>query len=468
MSSPTPTADISALFVAQKTGVELRRLRFGLRERRAALQALARAIREHESDIVAALAQDFAKPAAEVRLTEILPVLQEIRHACWHLRGWMRARRVAPGLATLGTRARVVPQARGVCLIISPWNYPFNLALGPLVSCLAAGNSAILKPSELTPATSALLARLVGQVFAPDLVAVVQGDKDAAQALLALPFDHIFFTGSPAVGQVVMAAAARHLSTVTLELGGKSPTIVGPGADIEQAARWVAFGKFTNAGQTCIAPDHVFVHASVKDAFVRALRKRIAHAYGPGPDSQHLAHIVSERHAQRLTGLVQDALTKGAKALLNTGHQGRAMGPVLLESMTPEMGLEQEEIFGPVLPVLPFDQLDDVLARINARPKPLALYVFDRDRTFTQRVLDATTSGGVGVNLTVLHFSHHGLPFGGVNTSGMGSAHGVHGFRAFSHERAVLENRWSALPCLFAPYTARVQRWIGWALRWLG
>lgn len=468
MPTPPYTPEIDALFAAQKAGVEQRRLHFGLRERRSALQALAHAIQRHESDIVAALAQDFAKPAAEVRLTEILPVLQEIRHACRHLPGWMRARCVAPGLATLGTSARLVPQARGVCLIISPWNYPFNLAVGPLVSCLAAGNSAMLKPSELTPATSGLLARLIAETFPPDLVTVVEGDKDTAQALLALPFDHIFFTGSPAVGQVVMAAAARNLSSVTLELGGKSPTIVGPGADIEQAARWVAFGKFTNAGQTCIAPDHVFVHASVKDAFVQALRRRIAHAYGSGPQSDHLAHIVSERHAQRLAGLVQDALAKGARALLNNGRQGRAMGPVLLESITPEMQLDQEEIFGPVLPILPFERVEDVLARINARPKPLALYVFDRQRAFTQRVLDATTSGGVGVNLTVLHYSHHGLPFGGVNTSGMGSAHGVHGFRSFSHERAVLENRFSALPWLFAPYTTRVQRWIQWAVRWLG
>lgn len=472
---------VATLFANQKSQVETRRLSFGLAERKAVLRRLAETIRQNEADIVAALAQDFAKPEAEVRLTEILPVQQEIRHTLSQLRQWMRPQKVAPTLATLGTTAQVVPQARGVCLIMSPWNYPFNLALGPLVSCLAAGNSAILKPSELTPATSALISRLVAATFTPDLVAVVGGDKQVAQALLALPFDHIFFTGSPAVGQVVMAAAAKHLTSVTLELGGKSPTIVGPGADLEQAARWVAFGKFTNAGQTCIAPDHVFVHQSVKDAFLKALRQRLAAAYGPGQESlppgrsepgpaggEHMAHIVSDSHAARLAHLVRDALAKGAQVVHDGGRQGRAMGPTVLEAITPEMALENEEIFGPVLPILPYEHLNDVLARINARPKPLALYVFDRDHQRVQHIVQATSSGGVGINLTVLHYTHHGLPFGGVNTSGMGAAHGVHGFRAFSHQRAVLRNRFSALPLLFAPYTAGVKRLIALVQRTLG
>ncbi len=459
---------ISAAFAAQRAKVEERRQHFGLAERRAALDDLARAIRKNEAAIFAALEADFGKPEAEVILTEILPVTQEIRHTSRHLRRWMRPARFLPSLATLGTSARVMPQPRGVCLIISPWNYPLNLCFGPLVSCLAAGNSAILKPSEMTPATSTLIARMIAETFPPDLVTVVEGGKDVSQALLALPFDHIFFTGSPAVGKVVMEAASKHLASVTLELGGKSPAIVGPDADVEQAAKWVAFGKFVNAGQTCIAPDHLFVHASIRERFVAALRARIEAAYGSGAESPHLAKIVNDGHARRLAGLLDDAKAKGARVLSGGGAQGRAMEPTLIEAITPEMELDREEIFGPVLPIATYDDIAPVLARINARPKPLALYIFDRDKARVDRILAATTSGGVGVNLTVLQYSHPELPFGGVNNSGMGAAHGHNGFRAFSHERAVLRNRFSALPLTFPPYDGRTRRLIDLAKRFMG
>jgi aldehyde dehydrogenase (NAD+) len=449
---------ISAAFAVQRAKVEARRLGFGYAERRAALERLLAAVRQNEAAIVAALKADFDKPEAETILSEILPVALDIRHALKHLRRWMRPQRYPASLATLGTSARVIPQPRGVCLIISPWNYPFNLCLGPLVACLAAGNSAILKPSEMTPATSALIASLIAETFPPDLVTVIEGGKDVSQALLALPFDHIFFTGSPAVGKIVMEAAAKNLASVTLELGGKSPTIVGPDADIEQAAKWIAFGKFINAGQTCIAPDHVFVHASVKDRFLAALRARIAKAYGSGPESPHLAKIVNDHHARRLSGLLGDAKAKGAKVLSGGGMQGRAIEPTLLEAVTPEMEIDREEIFGPVLPVMTYDDIETVLLRINARPKPLALYIFDRDQARVDRILAATSSGGAGVNLTALQYGHAGLPFGGVNNSGIGAYHGRHGFDAFSHQRAVLSNRFSALPFVFAPYE-------GWALR---
>jgi len=302
--------------------------------------------------------RDFGKPEPEVILTEILPVLQEIRHTMRHLKGWMRERRVAPTLSTLGTSARIRPEPRGVCLIIAPWNYPFNLALSPLVSALAAGNSAVVKPSEMTPATSRVIAEIIEQTFPADLVAVVEGGREVSQRLLEQPFDHIFFTGSPEVGKLVMAAAAKHLASVTLELGGKSPTIVGPGADVEKAAR--------------------------------------------------------------------------------------------------------------ILPLIPYDGVDTVIARINERPKPLALYLFDREPGFAQDVIARTSSGGVGVNLTTLHYSHPALPFGGVNHSGMGAAHGHYGFLAFSHEKPILTERWSAVPMLFPPYTPRVMRLIRMARRWLG
>ena len=462
------TDTLLALFTAQKAGAAARRASFGLRDRLAALDRLAAAVRQNEGALVAALQADLGRPEAEAILLDYLTVLQEIRHTRRHLRRWMAPRRVWPTLPGFGASARIVPQPRGVCLIIAPWNLPFGLALGPLVSCLAAGNSAILKPSEMTPATSALIARLIAQTFPPDLVTVVEGDKTVAEQLLALPFDHIFFTGSPAVGKIVMAAAARHLTSVTLELGGKSPVIIGPGADIRQAADWVTFGKFLNAGQTCIAPDHLYVHTSLREAFVTALRARIAKAYGTGAASPHLARIVTPAHAARLSALIADATEKGARILADNGRDGQAQGPTLIEGLTPEMRLHSEEIFGPILPIIAYDDIATVIDRINAQDKPLALYIFDRDRALVDRVTAATSSGAVGVNLTLVHYTHSGLPFGGVNTSGIGSAHGIHGFRAFSHERAVLTNRFLALPLLFPPYGPRVMRLIGLLKRVLG
>ena len=461
-------SDVEGLFHLQRGGVERRRVAFGLAERLAALAKLADAVRANEKRIVAALAADFGKPEAEVILTEMIPLLQEIKHTSRHLRSWMKPKRVSSTLATFGTSAKVEAQPRGVCLIIAPWNYPFNLAFGPLVSCLAAGNSAIIKPSEMTPATSALVADIAAKTFSPDLVAVVEGGKEVSQALLALPFDHIFFTGSPAVGRIVMEAAAKNLASVTLELGGKSPTIIGPDADIDLAVKWVTFGKFANAGQTCIAPDHVYVHQSVRDRFVEALRARIARVYGQGSASPYLAKIVNDQHAERLSKLMADAVDKGAKIVLDGGRDARSIGPTLIEAVTPEMEISRQEIFGPVLPLIAYDDLDEVLARINAGPKPLALYIFDKDSARTHKIITETSSGGVGVNLTVAHYTHTGLPFGGVNNSGIGAAHGHYGFRAFSHERAVLSNRFSALPMIFPPYTGTVKRLVGVAKRVLG
>ena len=462
------TPQIPDLFAAMQAGNASRRRDFGLDQRRAALDRLADAVRRNETALVAALKADLGRPEAETILTDYLPVLQEIAHARRHLRRWMRPRRVWPTLATFGVSARVAPQPRGTCLIIAPWNFPFQLALGPLVSCLAAGNAAILKPSEMTPATSTLVARIVAETFPPDLVAVVEGDKTVAEELLALPFDHIFFTGSPAVGRIVMAAAAKTLASVTLELGGKSPVIVGPDADLKQAADWITFGKFVNAGQTCIAPDHLYVHAAVKEAFLTALRSRIARAYGTGEASPDLARIVTPSHAARLAALIADALDKGATPIVAGGQSGQSLGPHLIEGTTPDMRLSREEIFGPVLPVLTYSDIDAVIAAINAGDKPLALYIFDRDSARIDEITRRTTSGAVGINLTLLHYTQLNLPFGGVNSSGIGAAHGQAGFRAFSHERAVMRNRFLLLPLIFPPYTPRVMRLVGLIKRVLG
>ncbi|MCU0828524.1 MAG: aldehyde dehydrogenase family protein [Tabrizicola sp.] len=457
---------IRAAFEAQHKGNAQRRLTFGLTDRRQALDRLATTVRGNEKALITALKADLGRPEAEAILSDYLPVLQEIAHARRHLGAWMKPRRVWPTLATFGASGRVVPQPRGTCLIIAPWNFPFQLALGPVVSALAAGNAVILKPSEMTPATSALLKRLISETFPPDLVTVIEGGKEVAEELLALPFDHIFFTGSPAVGRIVMAAAAKTLASVTLELGGKSPVIVGPDANLRLAADWITFGKFLNAGQTCIAPDHLFVHDSVKDRFLTLLRARIARAYGTGEASPHLARIVTPAHAQRLAALIADAVQKGATT---SGQQnGQEIGPHLIEGTTPDMRLNREEIFGPLLPIIPYQDEAEVVARINQGDKPLALYVFDRDQRRIDRILESTTSGGVGINLTLVQFTHGNLPFGGVNTSGIGAAHGHAGFRAFSHERAVLRNRFLLLPMLFPPYGPRTMQLIGLVKRVLG
>jgi aldehyde dehydrogenase (NAD+) len=450
----------SAAFEKQSAKVASCRKDFGLDNRLDALARLGDAIRENEVALITAMAADFGKPESEVILTEFIPVMQEIRYASRHLRRWMRPRPVAPTLATLGTSARIRSEARGVCLIIGPWNYPFSLTIGPLVSALAAGNSAVIKPSEMIPTTSSLIVRLITETFLPDLVTVIEGGVEASQALLALPFDHIFFTGSPAVGKIVMAAASKTLASVTLELGGKSPTIIGPDADLKNAAKWIAFGKFTNAGQTCIAPDHVYVHGSVKADFLTALRERIAQSYSHDTTSPHLACIVNDQHAKRLTALLQDAVSKGAKVTLEGAPQGTQVGPTLIEALTPEMEMSHEEIFGPILPIIPYGGIDEVIDQINARPKPLALYIFGRSRHLTNQIITATSSGSVGVNLTLAQFMHNGLPFGGVNSSGIGAAHGYFGFQAFSHDRAILANQFSALPLIFPPYTPRVKQLI--------
>lgn len=453
MSGPT-FARLAAGNAARRTG-------FGSAERRAALLALAKAIRAHEAEIMAALATDLGKPETETRLTEIVPVLAEIRHTLAHLRRWMKVRRVLPTLAMLGTRARLRPEPKGTVLVIAPWNYPFSLALGPLVSALAAGNAAMVKPSELAPATSALIARLIAAALPEDLVAVVEGGVETSTELLALPFDHIFFTGSPAVGRLVMAAAAKTLASVTLELGGKSPVILGPGADLKRAARMVAWGKFANAGQTCIAPDHVFVPRAQEAAFLTALRAEIARMYGADPRaSKSFARIVNGRHFARLKAMIDEARAGGAE--LAAGGEAdaaaRYLAPTVLTRTDPTMAVSREEIFGPVLPVIAYDDLDAVLGQIEAGEKPLALYLFERDRAVIEQISAATTSGALGVNITLAHYLHLNLPFGGIGNSGLGAAHGIWGFRAFSHEKPVLEDRFSSLGLLMPPYTGAKAR----------
>ena len=455
----TSPAVIDALFAGQAArALALRKS--SAAERSARLARLLDALMARREAFAAAFAKDLGKPAVEVDLTELLPVIDDIRHAQKHLKRWMRPQRVAPTLVTLGTKARIVYQPRGRCLIIGPWNYPVSTLVGPLVSAVAAGNTAILKPSEFTPNVNAVIGEIVAEVFEPAEVAMVEGAIETSTHLLALPFEHVFFTGSPAVGKVVMAAAAKHLASVTLELGGKSPVVVDASADLRHAAEHVMWGKLVNAGQTCVAPDHLYVHRSVMDRFVALCREVLAERFGADAAavaaSESLGRMVHSRHAQRVVALVDDAVAQGARVLAGGAHdaQRRYVAPTLLAEVPDAARIAQEEIFGPVLPIAPFDSLDEVIARINAAPKPLALYLWSRDAGAVEQLRSETSSGSFCVNLCLQQYAHQNLPFGGVNNSGIGNAHGFFGFKAFSHERAVLAGGpFSALKLLFPPYT---------------
>ncbi|MTW04039.1 aldehyde dehydrogenase family protein [Pseudoduganella ginsengisoli] len=430
------------------------------RERIARIEKLRDAMLAHRTAFHQAFAQDYRKPEAEVEVSEFLPVMDEIHQAIGSVRRWMKPKRVWPTKTMLGTGAQVQYQPRGRVLVIAPWNYPLSLCFGPLVSALAAGNTVIIKPSEMTPHVSALMGRIIADTFPPDEVALFEGSLPTSQALLDMPFDHIFFTGSPAVGKVVMAAAAKHLASVTLELGGKSPVIVDASANVQMAAETLMWGKFLNNGQTCVAPDTAYVHASVKQAFVDACRSVLQQRYGAGAAAQKasadLTRVVNRRHTQRVAHLLNDAVARGAKVLTG-GDIDEAqcyIAPTLLERVPADAAILSEEIFGPLLPIIEYTDLDQVIHDINRQPKPLALYLWSTDRQSIRRVLSHTSSGGACVNHCVAHFAHGNLPFGGVNNSGIGNAHGEYGFKAFSHERAVLRGSWLHLVKLFfPPYT---------------
>lgn len=455
-------ADMKRIFAKQqKTAIRWRTSTAS--ERIDRLNRLRDALITYEDRIKAACAADFGKPETEVELAEIIPVLAEIKSVKSHLKSWMKGERVWPTMMMLGTKTRVRYEPKGVSLIIAPWNYPVNLSLMPLVPALAAGCTAILKPSELTPACSELLKALVAETFDEAEVAVVEGAVDETTALLDMPFDHIFFTGSPAVGKIVMAAAAKNLTSVTLELGGKSPTIVDETADIERAAKGINFGKFMNAGQTCIAPDYLFVHASKKDAFIKAAAKHLEDTYGKdGTQSPDFAKIVNERHFERVSAILKDATDNGA--VIATGGivnaETRSIAPTLVDAVPMDARIMQEEIFGPVLPVIPYSDIQDVIDYINARPKPLGLYVYSNNRKTINKVIEETSAGGSCINTCTLQYLHMNAPFGGVNNSGIGSSHGKWGFKAFSHERTVMENKFSASLLMAPPYTNFVKRLI--------
>ena len=441
-------------------------------QRSAKLMRLRDAIVAREQQLRDALYKDFRKNPAESELSEVVPVLVELKDAIKHVDDWMRPHKVATPMTLLGTHSSIVYEPKGVVLIIGPWNYPFQLVIAPLIAAIAAGNCVIIKPSELTPATSHLLAELCAAVFAEDEVAVVEGDHVVAGKLLALPFDHFFFTGSTKVGRIVAEAAAKHLASTTLELGGKSPAVVDDSADLHAAAKRLAWGKFVNAGQTCIAPDYILVSEGREAALVDALRSAIAETYGSTEEerkqSADLCRIINGRNFDRLKKLLDDSVAQGARVELGgqTDAQDRYIAPTILTNVKADTAIMSEEIFGPILPILTYKSFDEVAPFITARDKPLALYVFGEDDRRVDRLIAETTAGGTCVNNTLIHFLNHNLPFGGVGPSGVGNYHGFFGFKAFSHERAVLrQGRLDMFKQLYPPYTNKVEKVLTWMRR---
>ncbi|HEY3653376.1 MAG TPA: aldehyde dehydrogenase family protein [Steroidobacteraceae bacterium] len=431
--------DIARVFDLQRRHKHIVR-RTTAAERVAKLERLRDSLKTHAQDLMAALGRDTGKPPLEAFI-ELTGPLGELNDVCPFLEEWMKPDEVVLGPNSLpGARGQIVQEPKGQVLIFGPWNFPSGLLFQPLVGAIAAGNVCMLKPSELTPATSALSLKIVRELFPEEEVAIFEGGPEVAQLLLQHPFDHIFFTGSTKVGKLVMAAAATHLSSVTLELGGKSPAIVDSKVDLPKIARRIAWGKFANAGQVCLSPDHVYVPKGLRDAFVAEVRAYLNDAYYKDGqfNTGDLAQIVDDRNLKRLTGLISDATARGAK-VVQGGHLvgERRLAPTIVVDVPADAGIMQEEIFGPIMPVIAYDDLEDVLDQVNDREKPLALYVFSEDSAFVDKVLTRTSSGGATVNDVIRHVTEPTLPFGGAGPSGHGSYHGKYSFLAFSHTRSV-------------------------------
>ncbi|CAG0970093.1 aldehyde dehydrogenase (NAD+) [Burkholderiales bacterium] len=464
LTGPTAAAELRRRFDAQRAA-HAREPNPGLAVRRDRLARLLALVREREAAFVAAIDRDFGhRSSHETRLAELYIVASEARHAMAHLRRWMRPRRVRTPIQLLPGRAYVAPQPLGVAGIVSPWNYPVQLALAPAVAALAAGNRAMLKPSEVTPATSALLAEAIASRFAEDEFTVVTGGAETGAEFARLPFDHLFFTGSTAVGRIVAKSAAENLTPVTLELGGKSPAFVDASADLALVAPRIAAGKLLNAGQTCIAPDYALVPAALADAFVAAIAGAVRRLYPDPLRSDDYTSIVNERHYARLVALIDEARAKGARVVTVPDGavpdpETRRIPPTLLVGVDDGMQAMREEIFGPILPIETYATIDDGIAAVSRRPRPLALYVFAQDRAARERILARTIAGGVTVNDTLWHFAHEGLPFGGVGASGIGAYHGETGFRTFSHMKGVfVQPRVAAAKLLHPPYGATFEK----------
>lgn len=417
-----------------------------------------------------ALYKDFKKPYLETDLTEIYPVVDEINFAKKHLKSWLEPQRVNTPLSLIGSSSWIKNEAKGVCLIISPWNFPVNLTFGPLVSAIAAGNTVILKPSEMTPNTSRVMYDIVNDIFKDNEVALIEGEVEVSQELLKLPFNHIFFTGSPQVGKIVMKAASEHLASVTLELGGKSPVIIDDTSNLDKAVKKIIFGKFMNAGQTCIAPDYVFINEVIKPEFISSFKKHLNAFYSENPsESDSFGRIVNKKHFERLKSYLVDAISRKANIEVGGSYaeDDNYVEPTLIFNAPEDSELMQNEIFGPILPVKTYKIIDDAVTYINSREKPLALYIFSKNKKMVNHIINKTRAGSTCINHNLLQFLNHNLPFGGSNNSGIGKSHGYFGFLEFINQRSVLKQHTiGAVDLLMPPYNNFKQKLVDLTIKW--
>lgn len=453
---------ISGIFESQKLNHQSVK-NCSIEGRKSKLRKLKSAIEKRETEVTDALYKDLRKSAFESCIWEVYLMYGEIDHAIKNLNKWAKPHKISSHRLAMMNTNKLIYEPRGVSLIIGPWNFPFQLVIGPLISAIAAGNCCILKPASMAPATSSIIAKIIKETFDEKEIAVVEGDSYTATELLSLPFDHIFFTGSPNVGKIVMAAASKNLTSVTLELGGKSPVIIDGTADLDKAAAKITWGKFSNSGQTCVAPDYVFIHESKKDKFVELLKENIEKSYFVNGqlNKNDYCKIISDGNFRRVKNLFEDAVRNGAK--VNVGgtfdESDNTVHPTVLTNIDKESMIMKEEIFGPVLPVLTYKNISEALHFINANDKPLAFYVFSKSNKVIDNILSQTSSGGACINDVVIHYTNPHLPFGGVNNSGIGNAHGFYGFKAFSHERSIMyqSKAFDFNNVIYPPYSGKIK-----------
>lgn len=440
-------------------------------ERIKKLNTLKRAIgTDFKNQIKDALKKDLGKPSVEAELSEIYPIISDIKYVKRHLHQWMKKQRVQTPLSMLGASSYYTYESKGICLIISPWNFPINLTFGPLISAIAAGNTVIIKPSEMTPNCSAVMAKIINTVFDNNEVALIEGEVDTATALLELPFNHIFFTGSPTVGKIVMNAASKHLASVTLELGGKSPTLVDTSVNINKAAKKIVWAKFLNCGQTCIAPDYILIDETIKTPFIEACKRWINHYFTENPElSVSYGRIVNAKHFKRLKAHLENAKASNAQIEIgdNPNEKSNYISPTIISNLKENASLLEDEIFGPLLPIVTYKTLDEAITYINTKERPLALYIYSKNKTYIKRVMANTRAGGTCINNSIIHYSNHNLPFGGINNSGIGKSHGFFGFEAFSNKRAVVkQHTFGVTELLFPPYTDFKEKLAKLTVKW--
>lgn len=441
------------------------------KERIKKLNALKKAVEfTYRNKIRQALYDDFKKPFLETDLTEIYPVVGEIKHAKSHLKSWMKSQSVETPLALLGSSSWFKYESKGVCLIISPWNFPVNLTFGPLVSAIAAGNTVIIKPSEITPLISKVMSDIVKDIFNENEIALVEGEVEVSQELLKLPFNHIFFTGSPSVGKIIMKAAAEHLTSITLELGGKSPTIIDETANLKSTAKKIAWGKFINNGQICVSPDYVLVKDTIKDEFLVQLKEQLKIFYSEDvSQSKDYSRVVNERHFNRLIQHLNDAKDKNATIEIGGKYisEENFIEPSVVSNLPDDASLLQDEIFGPILPIKTYNTIEEAINYINSKEKPLALYIYSKSKKTVNQIINNTRAGSTCINNNVIQYTNHYLPFGGSNNSGIGKSHGFFGFKEFSNERSVLKQHTKGtIEFLFPPYTNFKQKLVDLTIKW--